>query len=69
MSTLALGLLIVLAVATVTFYVAADIYGHGSAWARDVCSLSRELCEQPVWLAVATAIVAVVYLVLRSFRL
>jgi hypothetical protein len=68
MSTLALGLLVILAVATGTFYVAGDLYGHGSAWARDVCSLSRELCEHPGWSALATAGAGALYLVLRSFN-
>ena len=68
MSTLVLGLLIVLAVMTVTFYVAGGLYGAGSSWARDVCSLSRELCDHPVWGAIATGVVAAVYIVLRSLR-
>jgi len=68
MSTLALGLLIVCAVATVTFFIAGGLYGQGSPWARDVCSLSRELCDHPAWSAVATAAVAALYLVLRAFR-
>ena len=66
-STLALALLIVLAVATCTFYIAGGLYG--SSWARDVCSLSRELCEHPAWSAAATGAAAVLYLILRAFRL
>jgi hypothetical protein len=69
MSTLALGFLILLAVATVTFYIAGDLSIHGSAWARDVCSLSRELCDNPSWGAVATGAMAVIYFILRAFRL
>ncbi len=69
MSTLALGLLIILAVTTMTFYIAGDLYAHGSAWARDVCSVSSDLCDHPGWSAVATGVVAVIYFVLRSFRL
>lgn len=68
MSTLALGLLIIAAVATAAFYVA-GVHGYGSPWARDVCFLSRELCEHPGWGAIATGVMAVVYLVLRAFRL
>jgi hypothetical protein len=68
MSTLALALLITVAVATCTFWVAGGLYGHGSPWARDVCSLSRELCDQPIWGALATAIAALLYLVLRGLR-
>jgi hypothetical protein len=69
MSTLALALLVVLAVATCTFYVAGGLYGQGSPWARDVCSLSRALCDHPAWGLMATGAVAVVYLVLRGLRL
>ena len=69
MSTIALGFLVVLTVAMFTFYIAAGVYGHGSAWARDVCSLGRDLCDHPAWTVVATAVMAGVYLVLRSFRL
>jgi hypothetical protein len=68
MSALALGLLVVLAIATAAFYVA-GVHGYGSPWARDVCSLSRELCDHPGWSAIATGGVAVIYLVLRAFRL
>ena len=68
MSTLALGLLIVFAVATVTFFVAGGLYGQGSPWARDVCSLSQELCDHPGWSLVATGVVAALYLSLRGLR-
>ncbi len=69
MSTLAHGLLIILAVATCTFYIAGDLYTHGSAWARDVCSLSRDLCDHPTWSALATGVVGVIYLILRAAKL
>ncbi len=68
MSTLALGLLIIVGVTTAAFYVA-GVHGYGSPWARDVCSLSRDLCDHPGWGVIATGAVAVVYLVLRAFRL
>jgi hypothetical protein len=68
MSALALTLLIILAVATAAFYVAGGIYGQGSPWARDVCSLSQVLCDHPAWLAAATGASAVLYLVLRNLR-
>jgi hypothetical protein len=69
MSTLALALLVVLAVATCTFYVAGGLYGQGSPWAKDVCSLSRALCDHPAWSLMATGVVGVIYLVLRGLRL
>jgi hypothetical protein len=67
MSVVALALMVVLAVATATFYIA-GVYGGGSPWARDVCSLSHDLCHDPTWIAVATAASAVLYLLLRTFR-
>jgi hypothetical protein len=68
MSTLALALLAALAVATCTFYIAGGIYGQGSPWAKDVCALSRALCEHPAWSLMATGVVGVLYLLLRAFR-
>ena len=68
MSALALALLVVLAVATATFYIAGGLHGHGSPWARDVCALSRELCERPAWGLVATGVAGLIYLVLRGLR-
>ena len=62
------GRSIVLALATCTFYVAGGIYGHGSPWAHDVCSLSQTLCGQPIWLAVASGVAAMLYLALRGLR-
>jgi hypothetical protein len=50
-------------------YVAGDLYGHGSPWARDVCSLSRDLCDHPAWSAIATGVMALVYLGLRSAKM
>jgi len=69
MSTLALGLVIVFGIATCTFYVAGDAYAHGSPWARDVCSLSEDLCSHPLWAATATGVTTVLYLVLKAMRL
>ena len=68
MSMVALALTVVLAVATAAFYVA-GVYGGGTPWARDVCSLSRDLCHNPVWSAVATGGMGAIYLLLRSPRL
>jgi hypothetical protein len=69
MSTLALALLIFVAVAACTFWIAGDLYGHGSPWARDVCGLSRTLCDHPLWGAFATAAAAILYLMMRGLRL
>ena len=68
MSTLALALLIIVAVATCTFWVASGLYGYGSPWARDVCNMSRELCDHPLWGVLATTVAALLYLVLRGLR-
>src|SRR5882762_7081763 len=69
MSTLAFALLVFVAVAACTFWIASGLYGHGSPWARDVCGLSRALCDHPMWGAFATAASAVLYLALRGLRL
>ena len=66
MSAIALVVLVIFAVATAAFYVASGM--HGSPWARDVCWLSHDLCKNPIWSAVATAIMAVIYLVLRGLK-
>jgi hypothetical protein len=68
MSTLALAFLIIVAVGACTFWVASGLYAHGSPWARDVCGLSRELCDHPLWGVLATAVAALIYLVLRGLR-
>src|SRR5688572_17699142 len=65
MSAIALAVLVMFAVATAAFYVAG---GLGGPWARDVCSLSRDLCSHPEWAAIATGGVAAIYLVLRAFK-
>ena len=65
MSTVALALTIILAVAAAAFYTASG----GGPWARDVCSLSRDLCNNPAWIVVATAGMAAIYLMLRRLRL
>jgi hypothetical protein len=64
---MALALMVLLAIATATFYIA-GVYGGGLPWARDVCSLSRDLCHDPTLLAAATAASAVLYLLLRMFK-
>lgn len=68
MSMAALALTVVLAIATATFYIAGS-YGGGLPWARDVCAMSRDLCYDPTWIAFGTAASAVIFLLLRMFRL
>jgi hypothetical protein len=68
MSMVALALTVVLAITAATFYIA-GVYGGGLPWARDVCSLSQDLCHDPAWIALATAASAMLYLVLRMFKL
>jgi hypothetical protein len=69
MSSLAFALLVIVAVAACTFWIASGLYAHGSPWARDVCGLSRALCDHPLWGAFATVAAAVLYVVLRGLRL
>jgi hypothetical protein len=65
MSAIALAVLALFAVATAAFYIAG---GLGGPWARDVCSLSRDLCSHPEWGALATGVVAVIYFILRALK-
>jgi hypothetical protein len=65
MSTLALIVAIILAIATATFYVAGSVYGHGAPWAVDVCHTAGAFCQNPEWTAVATAVTATAYFWLR----
>jgi hypothetical protein len=65
MSSIALAVTVIFAVATAAFYVAG---GLGGPWARDVCSLSRDLCSHPEYGAVATAFTTAIYLVLKAFK-
>lgn len=68
MATVARALFAVLLVVTATFYVAGT-HGAGAPWARDVCSISHELCGNPGWLMLATAVTGGVFLVLRALKL
>jgi hypothetical protein len=65
MSTLALALLIILTLATAMFYIAGGPYGHSAPWAVDVCYSARPLCRNPEWIAYATVVVAIAYVLLR----
>jgi hypothetical protein len=65
MSSLALGLLIILVVATGVFYVAGMQVGHGMPWAIDLCSNVRSLCDHFEWTAIAAGVTAAIYLLLR----
>jgi hypothetical protein len=68
MSALAAALLVLLLVATGSFYVAGGMTAT-SPWARDVCGFWPDLCDHPAYSAIATGTVAVVYLALRSLKL
>jgi hypothetical protein len=65
MSTLALVISIILAIATATFYVAASVYGRGAPWAMDVCHAAGAFCQNPEWTAYAAVAMAVAYVWLR----
>jgi hypothetical protein len=53
MQTFILFLAILFAGAAMLFYAAGDMAGHGSAWASDLCSAARLLCESPQLAVVA----------------
>jgi hypothetical protein len=65
MSSIAFGLLLALIAATGTFYVAGQLYSHGSSWAIDVCYHAQFLCDGPHWLALATGLAWIWYVMLR----
>jgi hypothetical protein len=68
MSTLALCLLIALVVATGVFYLAASLTGHGGGWATDVCFQAPTLCEHPLWMGYASAVMFVFYVILQRIE-
>jgi hypothetical protein len=55
MATLILFLAILFAGASLVFYSAGNMAGHGSAWASEICSATRLLCDVPQLAAVAAA--------------
>jgi hypothetical protein len=47
------------------FYIAGGPYGHSAPWAVDVCYSARLFCRNPEWIAYATVVVAIAYVLLR----
>jgi hypothetical protein len=47
MATFILFLAILVAGASILFYAAGDMAGHGSRWAADVCSAAPLFCDRP----------------------
>ena len=65
MSSLLLFIAVVLGIASVTFYTAGPLFGHGSLWADVVCSNSGPFCEHPEWPGIAALLAATMYVVMR----
>jgi hypothetical protein len=63
MSSLLFFLLFLFSAATAVLYFANEL--RHQAWAVDVCRMSFGLCEHFNWLAAATAITAVLFLMFR----
>ncbi len=61
-------LLLVLIPAAGLIYLAGELRGQGVVWAYRLCLAAGGLCDHPSWLAVATAGVAVAYLVMRRIE-
>jgi hypothetical protein len=55
MANFILFLVMLFGIAGIMFYAASDMDGHGSAWASDVCSVARPLCDSPQIVAIAAA--------------
>ena len=65
MSSFLLAIAVVLGSASLIFYAAGPLFGHGSSWAYDVCSTARPFCEHPEWPGIAAIFVASLYVVMR----
>ena len=65
MSSLMFGTFFVLVVATVVFYFAPGLAGHGNHIAVEVCSLGRMFCQHPEYAAMAAGGAGVLWLILR----
>jgi hypothetical protein len=63
MRGLLFGSFFILAAATAVFYFASM---QPQGWAIDVCRVGFDLCEHVTWLAAATAVTAVLFVVVRS---
>jgi len=69
MSSLAITVIALLAVATVVFYAAGLQLEAGNEWAMEACSYARNFCEHPEFSGLPAAIMSVVYLSLRGMEL
>src|SRR5262245_35018954 len=68
-SSVALGLVILLAVATALFAYAGMQGADGAPWARDVCERAGNFCMHPEWTIAAAAVMTVVYLAVKGMEL
>ncbi len=68
-SSLAVDLIVLLAVATVVFYAAGLQVESGSDWALEACSYARNFCEHPEFSGLPLGIMSLVYLSLRGMEL
>lgn len=67
-STLAAGMLFMLAAATVLFFVAGMQSELDVPWARDVCASADNFCRHPEWTGAASVLMLVVYLAVRGME-
>jgi hypothetical protein len=65
MAKLLLLLAIICAFASFAFYTANDAVGDVPNWASNVCSVARTLCHSPRQAAIAAAVFAALWLLVR----
>jgi hypothetical protein len=67
-STVALMLLILLALSTLVFNVAAVGFADGRHWATAVCTTAANFCAHPEWSGIAAVLMAFVYLSVKGME-
>jgi hypothetical protein len=69
LSSVALGLTVLLAAATALFAFANMQSAVDAPWALQVCDRARNFCEHPEWTVAASAVMSVVYLAVKGMEL
>ena len=65
MATFILFLALLVGGASIVFYAAGDMAGHGSRWAADVCSAARLFCDSPHLVSFAAVGLGGLWIVVR----
>jgi hypothetical protein len=68
LSSLALGLVVLLLAATAVFYVAGMQLDDGTLWALEVCDNAKNFCEHPEWSGIPAVLMGVVFLAVKGME-